>query len=131
MIKHTLFILLITQISSITDLYVGFSEKTNNFKRVQEAVNKASSINPKKEEDRVIIHIYPGTYRQQIVVETPYITFINDEPSIGDVILTFYYGIGYKYYSSNDKGFFDKNLFEKKSSKQSGLYRWGKCPYFK
>ena len=70
MIKHTLFILLITQISSITDFYVGFSEKTNNFKRVQEAVNKASSINPKKEEDRVIIHIYPGTYLQQIVIET-------------------------------------------------------------
>ena len=64
---------------------------------VQEAVNKAESISPKNEEERVIIHIAPGTYRQQVVVQTPYITFKNDDPSQGDAILTWYYGIGYKY----------------------------------
>ena len=76
-------------------------------------------------DDRVTIHIAPKTYRQQIVVNTPYITFINDEPLNGDVVLTFYYGIGYKYYSVNDKGFFDQTLFEKKSQKKSGLRNWG------
>ena len=125
MMKHILCILLVSQILSKTDLYVGYSGKSNNFNTVQEAVNKAASIRPSKEDDRVTIHIAPKTYRQQIVVNTPYITFINDEPSNGDVVLTFYYGIGYKYYSVNDKGFFDQALFEKKSQKKSGLRNWG------
>jgi len=123
--KHLLYILLISQILSKTDLFVGYSGKNNNFNTVQEAVNKAASIKPSKENDRVTIHIAPKTYRQQIVVNTPYITFINDEPSNGDVLLTFYYGIGYKYYSVNDKGFFDQALFEKKSQKKSNLHNWG------
>ena len=123
--KHILCILLVSQILSKTDLYVGYSGKSNNFNTVQEAVNKAASIRPSKEDDRVTIHIAPKTYRQQIVVNTPYITFINDEPLNGDVVLTFYYGIGYKYYSVNDKGFFDQALFEKKSQKKSGLRSWG------
>ena len=125
MMKHILCILLVSQILSKTDLYVGYSGKSNNFNTVQEAVNKAASIRPSKEDDRVTIHIAPKTYRQQIVVNTPYITFINDEPLNGDVVLTFYYGIGYKYYSVNDKGFFDQALFEKKSQKKSGLRNWG------
>ena len=125
MMKHILCILLVSQILSKTDLYVGYSGKSNNFNTVQEAVNKAASIRPSKEDDRVTIHIAPKTYRQQIVVNTPYITFINDEPLNGDVVLTFYYGIGYKYYSVNDKGFFDQALFEKKSQKKSGLHNWG------
>lgn len=125
MIKHLLFILLICQIFSKTDLYVGYAEKEDSFKTVQEAVDKADSIHPSNEDERIIIHIAPGTYRQQVIVKTPYITFINDEPQIGEVLLTFYYGVGYKYYSPNEKGFFDQNLFEKKSEKKSGLYRWG------
>ena len=125
MMKLILCILLVSQILSKTDLYVGYSGKSNNFNTVQEAVNKAASIRPSKEDDRVTIHIAPKTYRQQIVVNTPYITFINDEPLNGDVVLTFYYGIGYKYYSVNDKGFFDQALFEKKSQKKSGLRNWG------
>ena len=125
MMKLILCILLVSQILSKTDLYVGYPGKGNNFNTVQEAVNKAASIKPSKEDDRVTIHIAPKTYRQQIVVNTPYITFINDEPLNGDVVLTFYYGIGYKYYSVNDKGFFDQKLFEKKSQKRSGVRSWG------
>ena len=72
------------------------------------------------------------------MVQTLYITFINDEPSKGDVILTWYYGIGYKYYSANEKGYYDANLAQKKSSKNQANYRWGatvlllpKATYFK
>ena len=108
-----------------TDLYVGYSGKNNNFNTVQEAVNKAASINPSNENSRVTIHIAPGTYRQQIRVETPYITFVNDEPSKGEVTLTFYYGIGYKYYSANSDGYYDANLAQKKSSKNPAKLRWG------
>lgn len=60
------------------DLYVGYSSRSNNFTTVQEAVNKAASLNPASESDRVTIHIAPGTYREQVKVETPYITFVND-----------------------------------------------------
>jgi len=120
------------------DLYVGYSGKSNNFSTVQDAVNKAASINPSNESQRVTIHIAPGTYRQQVIVQTPYISFVNDEPSKGDVVLTWYYGIGYKYYSANDKGCYDAGLAGKKSGKNTAKYRWGatvqlwpKATYFK
>jgi pectin methylesterase-like acyl-CoA thioesterase len=117
-------ILLMAYAFSGTDLYVKYNGKSNNFNTVQEAVNKAAEINPKSESERVTIHIAPGTYRQQIIVRTPYITFINDDTS-NDVILTWYYARGYKYYSANEMGYYDENLAQKKSSKHAGRYRWG------
>ena len=89
-----------------TDLYVGYSGRNNNFSTVQAAVDKAASLNPSSESTRVTIHIAPGTYRQQVIVQTPYVSFVNDEPQNGDVVLTWYYGIGYKYYSANSKGYY-------------------------
>ncbi|MBR4363040.1 MAG: hypothetical protein IKP42_09980, partial [Ruminococcus sp.] len=108
-----------------TDLYVGYAGRANNFSTVQDAVNRAASLNPSSENDRVTIHIAPGTYRQQVVVQTPYITFVNDEPSKGDAVLTWYYGIGYKYYSANSKGYYDASLAASKSGKNVANYRWG------
>ena len=137
MIKLIIFILFISNAFSGTDLYVGYSGKNNNFNTVQEAVNKAASLNPSSESARVTIHIKPGTYRQQVMVQTPYITFVNDESS-GEVVLTWYYGIGYKYYSASDKGYYDANSAKSKSSKHPAKYRWGatvlltnKAQYFK
>ena len=138
MISLLLGILLISQSLSLTDLYVGYSGKSNNFNTVQDAVNQAALINPQNENARVTIHIAPGTYRQQVVVQTPYITFINDEPSKGKAVLTWYYGIGSKYYSCSDQGYYDANLAKKKSSKNKASKRWGatvllfsKASYFK
>ena len=108
-----------------TDLYVGYSGRNNNFSTVQAAVDKAASLNPSSEANRVTIHIAPGTYRQQVIVQTPYITFVNDEPQKGSAILTWYYGIGYKYYSANSKGYYDANLAKSKSGKNVSNYRWG------
>ncbi len=110
-----------------TDLYVGYSGKSNNFSTVQAAVNKAASINPSNEDSRVTIHIAPGTYREQVLINTPYITFVNDEPSKGNVTITFYYGIGYKYYSVNpnkNNGTYDSSYASSKSQKNTP-YRWG------
>ena len=138
MFKFVLSILLFSQIFTSTDLYVGHSDKEGNFNTVQDAVNEAGTINPKSEEERVTIHIAPGTYRQQVVVNTPYITFINDEPKEGDAMLTWYYGIGYKYYSADENGLYDATLAEKKTSKNPAKKRWGstvhlfsKAAYFK
>lgn len=106
------------------DLYVGYQSKAGSFATVQEAVNKAASLNPSGESDRVTIHIAPGTYREQVIVQTPYISFVNDEPS-KDVVLTWYYGIGYKYYSAGEKGYYDANAARSKSAKRVANYRWG------
>jgi len=120
-----------------TDLYVKYSGKSNNFNTIQEAVNKAASLNLTSESQRVTIHIAPGKYREQVIVQAPYITFINDEPSTGDVTITWYYGIGYKYYSANFKGYYDSNLAAKKSSKNiaskwgATVQLWPKATYFK
>ena len=125
MLKYISCILLIVNVFSGTDLYVGYAGKNNNFNTVQEAVNKAASIGPKDESTRVTIHIAPGTYRQQVMVQTPYITFVNDEPSKGDAVLTWYYGIGYKYYSVNENGVYDANAAKAKSTKRPAKQRWG------
>ena len=125
MLRFILSILLVSHIFTSTDLYVGYPDRENNFEKVQEAVNEAANIKPESEEDRVTNHIAPGTYRQQVAVNTPYITFINDEPENGDAMITWYYGIGYKYYSVNEDGLYDATLAEKKSSKNPAYQRWG------
>ena len=125
MIVLFLSILLVSNTLAGTDLYVGYSDKNNNFETVKEAVSEAEKINPTDESQRVTIHIAPGTYRQQIILKTPYVTFINDEPEKGDAILTWYYGVGYKYYSAGRSGYYDENLAKEKSSKNPAKYSWG------
>jgi pectin methylesterase-like acyl-CoA thioesterase len=130
-------ILLISVVLSGTNLYVKYSGKANNFNTIQQAVNKAASLKPSGEGSRVTIHIAPGKYREQIIVNTPYITFVNDEPSKGTVTITWYYGIGYKYYSANSNGYYDANLAKKKSSRNiaskwgATVQIWNQAKYFK
>ena len=130
-------ILLISVVLSGTNLYVKYSGKPNNFNTIQQAVNKAASLKPSGEGSRVTIHIAPGKYREQIIVNTPYITFVNDEPSKGTVTITWYYGIGYKYFSANSNGYYDANLAKKKSSRNiaskwgATVQIWNQAKYFK
>lgn len=116
-----------TEIPLKKDIYVGGSK--GEYKTVQEAVNAAAKMNPKEEKDRITIHIAPGVYREQITVVTPYLTFKNDTPA-KEVKLTWYYGIGYKYYSSGISGFYDPDLAHDKFSK-NGAARWGVSTYIK
>ncbi len=82
------------------DLYVGYSDKGDaNYETVSKAVKAAKRMKPTKEEERITIHIAPGVYREQIIVDVPYISFVNDTPD-KEVKLTWYQGIGYQYYSS-------------------------------
>ncbi|MDE7267626.1 MAG: hypothetical protein K2N89_09195 [Lachnospiraceae bacterium] len=81
------------------DIYVGYSDKGEaNYETVNKAVNAARRMKPAKEEDRITIHIAPGVYREQIIVDVPYVSFVNDTPD-KEVKLTWYQGIGYQYYS--------------------------------
>ncbi|MBO4867380.1 MAG: pectate lyase [Ruminococcus sp.] len=106
-----------------THFYVGYSNKSNNYSTIQAAVNAAAAKNPSSEQTRVSIHIAPGTYREQVRVNTPYISFINDEPS-KEVKITWYYGIGYKYYSMGSDGYYNASNAWSKSSKGEPT-RWG------
>ena len=119
--------LLISTVLSGTNLYVGYSSKSNNYGTIQAAVNKATSINPSSESERVTIHIAPGKYREQVIVNTPYVTFINDEASKGTVTITWYYGIGYKYYSCNSNGYYDATLAKKKIIKKYCIQMGSYC----
>ena len=111
MIPIIFFLLLISQSVSITDLYVGYPNKSKNFKTIQEAINEADSIKPKSEDDRIIIHISPGIYRQQLIIKTAYLSLINEEPE-KEVKITWYYGAGYKYYSVGDNGLYNETRFK-------------------
>lgn len=114
----------------VSDLYVGYAQKDNNFNTITQAVAAAKSMNIQDEAHRVTIHIAPGVYRQQLIVDTPYLTFVNDEPS-KEVKLTWYYGIGYKYYSARaldngagTKGYYDVQYAFDQYEK-SPVDKWG------
>ena len=124
MLAKILAIMLITQMMSTTDIYVGYHEKSKNFNTIQEAIDEAASINPQKESERVIIHVAPGKYREQVRIGTSFISLINEEPH-NKVLITWYYGIGYKYYSVNEQGYYDKNLAQSKTTKNPAKFRWG------
>ncbi len=104
-----------------TTLTVG-AEGT--YKTITEAVHAAIAINPQSENDRVTIAIAPGTYREQVIINTPYLSFTNSNPSGGNVLLTWYYGIGYKYYSADANGYYNAANAASKSTKNIAA-RWG------
>lgn len=126
----------------VPDLYVGDSSKEHHFGTVKEALAAAARMNPADETHRITIHIAPGVYRAQLVVDTPYITLVNAHPNPTSdpetqVKITWYYGIGYKYYSIGANGFYDEEKAFDKYTKNTAS-KWGgtvhltsKASYFK
>ena len=104
-----------------TTLTVG---PNGTYKTVGAAVQAAASLNPNSEANRVTISIAPGTYREQLQINTPYLSFVNSNPSGGEVLITWYYGIGYKYYSSASSGYYKASDAQSKSAK-GVAQRWG------
>lgn len=99
------------KIAYAADIYVGYQDNANNYETVSKAVEAAALMN-RTADQRVTVHIAPGVYREQIVVNTPNVTFINDTDK--EVLLTWYYGIGYKYYSADSKGFYNpENAYDR------------------
>ena len=88
------------------DLYVGYPARSG-YGTIGEAMEAAGAMRLTDPETRITVHIYPGVYREQVTVDVPNITFVNDLPEQGDVIITWYYGIGYEYYSVGEDGFYD------------------------
>jgi lysophospholipase L1-like esterase/pectin methylesterase-like acyl-CoA thioesterase/chitodextrinase len=117
----------------VRDLYVGDSTKANNFDTVKDALAAAARMNPTSEDERITIHIAPGVYRAQLVIRTPYITLVNTHPSPTSdpktqVKITWYYGIGYQYYSAGANGFYDEERAFDKYSKNM-VSKWGGTVY--
>lgn len=116
----------IKTIPRVADIYVGYPEKENNYETVGEAVAACQAMNPQSEDERVTVHIKPGTYREQIIINTPYLSFVNDEQ--GEVLLTWYYGIGYEYYSADQTGYYNTENAYDKYDKQTAA-KWGCSTY--
>ncbi|SKB72810.1 Pectinesterase [Lachnospiraceae bacterium] len=113
-----------TSVGSASDVYVGYADKELNFDSVQEAVDAITAT--RKGNDRITLHIAPGTYREQIVINTPNLTFKADD---GNVKLTWYYGIGYVYYSAKE-GYYDPEAAYNKQNKGS-VDKWGASVHVK
>ncbi|MGN1115410.1 MAG: pectinesterase family protein, partial [Candidatus Ornithomonoglobus sp.] len=83
---------------------------------------KAMTNRPAGEAGRVAVVIDPGTYVEQVIVDTPYVTlkaaYETNKPTI-----TFYYGIGYLYYSS-DGGYYSLDRAVQKTEVNI-VARWG------
>ncbi len=113
----------------VQDIYVGYSGRDNNYGTVREAVKACEAMRLSNGEDRITVHIAPGVYREQIMINTPNVTFTNDEPE-KEVKLTWYYGIGYEYYSIGSDGYYSEaaafDKFERNTAK-----KWGVAVYVK
>ena len=105
----------------VSDIYVGYSDKENNYTTVKEAIEACKAMNPTCEDERVTVHVAPGTYRQQIIIDTPYISIVNDTDE--EVKITWYYGIGYKYYSAKGGYYNAASAFDK--FYKYSVDRWG------
>lgn len=113
----------------VKDIYVGYPDKGElNYSTVKEAVAACAAMNPTGEAERITVHIAPGTYREQIIISTPYISFVNDTNE--QVLLTWYYGIGYKYYSADASGYYNpENAYDKYDKAIAA--KWGVATYVK
>ena len=112
----------VAALTRVDKIYVGYADKDNNYATVGEAVAAAAAMNPTSEAERIVISIAPGTYREQVTIDTPYITLVNESEE--EVLLTWYYGIGYKYYSADKNGYYDAECAYDKYAK-NGPANWG------
>ena len=124
-------------VAYVKDIYVGVPEQENNYETVKDAIEAVNNMNPKptNESERITIHVAPGVYRAQHILKTPYVSIVNTDPT-QEVKLTWYYGIGYKYYSADSSGYYndlnaaDKFLKNGKIEEKTGnVQRWGGAFY--
>ena len=101
-------------------LYVGSDKE---YKTVQSAVDAATNMT-RTDGQSVTIKIDPGTYREQVYVDTPNITFESNGGTRDNTKITWYYGIGYKYYSCVNS-LYDPYADYDKFEKGNAVSYWG------
>ena len=112
----------------VKDIYVDQESGDNHYKTLKEAIDYVNAMDPApaSEDERVTIHIAPGTYRAQYILTTPYVSLVNTDPS-QKVLVTWYYGIGYKYYSADKTGYYNELNAVDKVYKNGKLHVDGKA----
>ena len=91
--------------------------KGQEYKTVKEALTAVSNMN-RPNGERVTLELTDELYREQIIVDIPNITFkgVNENGTT----LTWYYGLGYNYYSVNPKTkMYDEAMFYDKYYKNA------------
>ncbi|MBQ7599678.1 MAG: hypothetical protein IJU57_03285, partial [Clostridia bacterium] len=79
------------------------------FKTVQAAVDAVARMN-RESGQRVTIIVSPGTYREQVIINSPDISLVSESGRRDNTKITWYYGIGYAYYSAVNESFGGRNL---------------------
>ncbi|MDO4300935.1 MAG: pectinesterase family protein [Clostridia bacterium] len=101
-------------------IYVGSDKE---YKSVQSAVDAVTNMT-RSNGERVTIKIDPGTYREQVVINTPNITLESNGGTRDNTKITWYYGIGYKYYSCVNS-YYDPYADYDKFEKGNVVKYWG------
>ena len=97
------------------------AETANHYKTITRALQavKAGSIS-----SPVITLTSGQTYREQVVIDIANVTLKTSGEE--KATITFYYGIGYAYYSLNDNGYYDRDrAMTRNSIKMIDPSRWG------
>ena len=93
----------------------------NNYKTITDALAAAKAGNIS---NPVIILTSGQTYREQVIVDQANVTLKTSGAEKATV--TFYYGIGYSYYSLNSDGYYDKDrAMTRNNIKKVNPARWG------
>ena len=93
----------------------------NNYKTITDALAAAKAGNIS---DPVIILTSGQTYQEQVVIDQANVTFKTSGEE--KATITFYYGIGYTYYSLNANGLYDKDrAMTRNDIKMLDPVRWG------
>lgn len=100
-------------------IYVG---KDKAYKTVQAAVDATAAMT-RDSNQRVTIKVDPGTYREQVIIGTPNITLESNGGTRDNTKITWYYGIGYVYYSAVE-GYYDPYA-DYDQYEKSGVTAWG------
>jgi len=116
----------------VSEVYVDKTDGANHYKTLKEALE---AVNTMPGTEPITIHIAPGTYRAQHILKRANVSLINTNPE-EEVLLTWYYGIGYKYYSADKTGYYNelsaRDKYLKNGSaeeKVADVSKWGGAFY--
>ncbi|MBQ9519076.1 MAG: hypothetical protein IJR59_04195 [Firmicutes bacterium] len=103
--------------------YVGEDKEFKTVQAAVDAIDLMGSVQGDGEKP-VTVKIDPGVYREQVVVNRPNITFESNGGDASNTKITWYYGIGYKYYSCVNS-YYDPYADYDKFDKGDVVSYWG------
>ena len=98
--------------------------KGKDYETLTEAVAavKAMTTRPMNESGRVTILVEPGAYCEQVTIDSPFVT-LKAADEANKPTITWYYGVGYLYYSA-DKGYFNEDNYVQRTD-YGTVTKWG------